>query len=423
MFNAAETIDALYKEQASRLLAVLVRIFGSRNFDLAEDVLQEAFRKALVTWNEQGIPENPAAWLMTAARNQAIDVIRTQRNQKKFADDLAKHLESDWTLPYAVAQEFDETKIKDDQLRMIFMCTSADITPENRIPLILRSLCGLSVPAIARALFLSEATVKKRLLRTRERLVGHAFVFPPVDVLPQSMDSVHTVLYLLFNEGFHRSDGLAAMDLSLCLEAIHLVNVLAAEPRVANADTLGLLALMHFHLARAATRVDAQGFNVPIDLQDRSRWDRERIGIGFDLVRLFPTLPVGASGRYVLEAMIAALHCQAAAFAQTDWPAIVVLYDQLVKLTGSPIAGLNRAVAIAYAGDVPQAIENVLALRQHEVVKGSHLPSAILAHLHAKLGDEQQARRYAEESTRLGGTPHEQRIMLAQVERLLSDQS
>jgi RNA polymerase sigma-70 factor (ECF subfamily) len=414
------TVEAVYKEHSARLLAVLVRIFGTRNLELAEDVLQEAFRRAIVAWAEKGVPAHPAGWIMTAAKNHAIDVIRAQRTQRRFSEDLASHLQSDWTLPYAVEREFSDTRIQDDQLRMIFMCTGADLTPENRLPLILRSLCGFSIPAVARALLLPEGTVKKRLLRTRERLEGRSFDFPPVEELPRSMEGVHTVLYLLFNEGFHSSEEGKAMNLELCREAVHLTNLLVGEPRIVNRETLGLLALMNFHLARAEARVDADGFNVPLDLQDRSRWDPAGIEVGNGLLRLASALPHGASGRFQIEARIAAEHCKAGSFQQTDWPAIVRLYDELVEVTGSPVARLNQAVAIGYAGDAEGAIERALALRDHPVLRGSHLPAALLAHLHARRGDEALARRYADESTRLGGTTHEQRMMHMQVERLLA---
>jgi RNA polymerase sigma-70 factor (ECF subfamily) len=420
MSEPAAILEAVFREHGARLLAVLVRLFGTRHLELAEDVLQEAFRKALVTWAEQGVPAHPVGWIMTAARNHAIDVIRARRTRTRFSEDLAHHLKSDWTLSYAVEREFSEARIQDDQLRMIFMCTGADLSPENRLPLILRSLCGFSIPAIARALVLPEATVKKRLLRTRQRLEGRAFAVPPVEALPGSMDSVHTVLYLLFNEGFHSSEAGRAMDLELCREAIRLANLLVGEPRIVNRDTIGLLALMNFHLARADARVDADGFNVPLDLQDRTRWDQAGIELGHGLLRLAPAVAPGASGRFDVEAHIAAEHCRASRFEETDWPAIVRLYDGLVEVTGSPIARLNQAVAIAYAGDAEGAIRSVLALRDHPVLKGSHLPAALLAHLYARTGDEALARRHAEESSRLGGTPHEQRVMLMQVERLLA---
>jgi RNA polymerase sigma factor (sigma-70 family) len=412
-------VERLYAEQASRILAVLVRLFGPRNLELAEDVLQEAFRKALVTWREAGVPESPVAWIKAAAKNQAIDAIRGQRTRRRFSEDLADQLESGWTRAYAIEQEFAETRIKDHQLRMIFMCTSADLPPENRLPLILRALCGFSLTAICRALLLPEATVKKRLLRTRERLEGHSFEFPAAERLPHVMDTVHTVIYLLFNEGFHSSEGAAPMNLTFCREAIHLAGLLVDEPRVVNRDTLGLLALMQLHLARAGARLDADGHNVPLDQQDRTRWDAVQIAGARRLVAVAGAASAGASGRFLIEARIAEQHCLAATFAATDWPAIVTLYDELVDTTGSPVAELNRAVAIGYAGDPRGAMARALELRQSSALRASHLPPAVLAHLSAMLGDRDGANRYAEESKLLGGAPHEHRSMLAQVERLL----
>ena len=419
MAEHAAAIEQVYREHASRILAVLVRLFGARNLELAEDVLQEALRKALIAWQQDGIPDNPSAWLMATAKHQALDVIRGQRTQRRFSEDLAQQLDSGWTRSYAVEQEFDETRIKDHQLRMIFMCTTEEMAPENRIPLILRTLCGFSVPAICRALVLPEATVKKRLLRTRERLQGHTFAFPATARLPQVMDTVHTVIYLLFNEGFHTSDGDAPMNLELCREAVHLATLLVAEPRVVNQDTWGLLSLMHLHLARAGARLDEQGRNVPIDLQDRTLWDAAQIGLARGLISAAHAATPGASGRFLIEASIAERHCAAATFADTDWPAIVALYDDLVAATGSPIAELHRAVAVGYAGDVPGAMARVRRLRDTDLLRASHLPPAVLAHLSALAGDATAARAYAEESRRLGGTPHEQRSTREQVERLL----
>jgi RNA polymerase sigma-70 factor (ECF subfamily) len=419
MSSSAEAVERAYREHASRILAVLVRLFGTRNLELAEDVLQEAFRKALVAWEEGGVPESPAAWLMAAAKNGALDVIRGQRTQKRFSEDLASQLDSGWTRSYAVEQEFDESRIKDHQLRMIFMCAGEDLPPENRLPLILRTLCGFSIAAICRALVLPEATVKKRLLRTRERLEGRAFAFPPLERLPHAMDTVHTVIYLLFNEGFHASDGDAPMDLELCREAVHLATLLVDEPRVVNQDTLGLLALMNLHLARAGARLDGEGRAVPLDLQDRARWDVGQLALARRFLALAAAAPAGASGRFLIEARIAERHCAAATFAETDWRAIAALYDELVEATGSPIAELHRAVAIAYGGDVAGARAKVEALRARGALEGSHLPTAVLAHLAALAGDAVAARRFADESTRLGGAPHEQRSMREQVERLL----
>ena len=424
MTEVEAAVEKAYAQHASRILAALVRLFGTGNLPLAEDVLQEAFRKALGAWQAEGVPDNPAAWIMAAAKNQAVDTIRGQRTGRRFSEDLAQYLDSGWTRAYTVEQEFADSRIKDHQLRMIFMCTSADLPPENRLPLILRTLCGFGIPAICRALFLPEATVKKRLLRTRERLEGHTFAFPSAAELPHAMDTVHTVIYLLFNEGFASSDesaDAAPINLELCREALHLAGFLVDEPRVVNADTLGLLALMQLHLARAPARLDEDGRPVPLDRQDRGRWDQVAIATAGGLLRLAAVAPPGASGRYLIEARIAEQHCLAPTFAATDWAAIVALYDQLVAATGSPIADLHRAVAIGYAGDPRDAIARVERLRAGGLLRSSHLPPAVLAHLHAMLGEAQKAHAFAEESKGLGGTPHEQRSMIEQIERLLAD--
>jgi RNA polymerase sigma-70 factor (ECF subfamily) len=234
------------------------------------------------------------------------------------------------------------------------------------------------------------------------------------------MDTVHTVIYLLFNEGFHSVDGEAPMNLELCKEAIHLATLLVGEPRVVNQDTLGLLALMNLQLARAGARLDADGRNVPIDLQDRSRWDAGPIGLARGLVVAAQGAPAGASGRFLIEARIAEQHCVAPTFADTNWPAIVALYDQLVEVTGSPIAELHRAVAVGYAGKIADAIARVNTLRAHEVLRASHLPDAVLAHLWALAGDATAARQHVEASCQRGGTPDEQRITRDQVARLLA---
>jgi RNA polymerase sigma-70 factor (ECF subfamily) len=281
-------------------------------------------------------------------------------------------------------------------------------------------LCGFNIPAICRALLLPEATVKKRLLRTRERLHNQRFEFPPAEQLSQAMDTVHTVIYLLFNEGFNSSEEGTAMKLDLCREAVHLANLLVEEPRVVNQDTLGLLALMQLHWARVDARLDASGQSVPIDLQDRSRWDRTQIDAARALCALADRVLPGASGRFLIEARIAEQHCLAPTFAQTDWRAIVALYDELVATTGSPVADLHRAVALGYAGDPRGALLRVQQLRENGALRSSHVPPAVLAHLSALAGDAVAARRYAEESTRLGGTPREQQSMLEQVERLLA---
>ncbi len=421
IMNDIETrISQIYKTDSARLLAVLTRIFGSHNFDLAEDTLQDAFRKALIHWQQKGIPDNPSSWIIQTAKNQAIDTIRSNKTKTKFAEDLTQLLESEWSLGNTVELEFKESNIKDDQLRMIFMCCHEDIKPENRIPFILKTLCGFSIQAISRALLLPEATVKKRLLRTREKLKHHKFEFPCPDKVIEVMDTVHTVLYLLFNEGFHSSDGQQAINIMFCQEAIGLVNLLIDEPKIVNQDTLALFALMHFHIARIESRIDKDGFNIPIDRQDRKLWKKEYFNTANQFLNLAHLVSHEASSRFFYEALIAKEHCEAISFEHTNWNLIVEHYEKLIEITDSPIARLNQAIAIGYTGDTCSAIKQIESLEGHKALKHSHMPFAVLAHLNAKVGDEQRAYQFANESKKKGGTPNEHRLMMHQIERLLN---
>ena len=413
-------ISELYRTESSKILAVLTRIFGVHNYELAEDVLQDAFDKALSNWSTQGLPERPSAWLIRVAKNKALDVIRSHKTKTRFAEDLSLYLESEWSLGYTLDQEFGESHIKDDQLRMIFMCCHDEIKPANRLPFILRALCGFSVPAITRALMLPEATVKKRLLRVRKKLQNYPFELPSPEKLVQRMDSVHTVLYLLFNEGFHSSEAATPLQLDLCQEAIALTHVLIDEPRFVNRDTVGLFALMHFHIARVQARIDEQGLIIPVDMQDRSLWQRTYIDTANTLVSLAKSIKPGASGRFYIEACIAQEHCNAKRYEDTNWPRIVELYQALVAVSDSPISRLNQAVAVAYAGDVTAAIDQVEALHTGPILAHSYLPLAALAHLYAKHGDALKARDALDRFKKQGGTVHEHRAATAQVERLLA---
>lgn len=421
IMNDVETLIAqTYKDHSARLLSVLIRVLGARNFELAEDVLQEAFSKALIHWQKNKIPTNPSAWIVQAAKNQAIDTIRAHKTKIKFANDLSLQLESEWSLENTVLQEFQEPRIKDGQLRMIFMCCHEDIKPENRIPFILKVLCGFSITAISRALILPETTVKKRLFRTKEKFKEQKFEFPTDRELLHTMDTVHTVLYLLFNEGFHSSDKKQAIKVEFCQEAIALVNLLMNEPKIANRDTFSLFSLMHFHIARLASRIDKNGFNVPIDLQDRTLWEKKYINTANQILAMADAIPAGASGRFFYEALIAKEHCKATCFLETDWKLIVKHYEKLVHITNSPIAQLNMAIAIGYSGEVSHAIDLVTCLQKNKLLQQSHMPLAVLAHLSAKAGNEALAYEMAHKSKEVGGTLHEHQLMMCQIERLLN---
>lgn len=410
----------IQQNQWSKLLAVLVNLFGSHNLDMAEDVLQDAFYKAWLDWKQSGIPDNPNAWLLKVAKNTALDKIRQTRTHTKYSQEFSAQLDSEWTMKNTVDNAFQSSKIKDDQLRMLFSCCQHQISAENRLAFMLKHLCGLSIRAIASAILVSEQTVKKRLFRTKQRFQRLELKLPEPDALPEALDSVHTALYLLFNEGFHTSQDKLRIDLMFCKEALGLMSLLTDEAEIANQDTFGLRALMHFHIARAESKVSHQGFNIPIDLQDRTLWRHDDIFKGNRLLGFASAMSKLGTGRFYFEARIAQQHCNAEDFDSTNWHLIVKLYDELIEITQSPIAELNQAVAIGYAGSLQAAIERVATIsHQATAISKTHFPDAVSAHLWAKLGNKEKAACYAAKAMQKGGTHHENKIMLEQIERLL----
>lgn len=410
-------IEALFQRESGRLISVLTRIFGPQNLELAEDVVQESFVAAMSRWSLDGLPNDPAAWLMTAARNRAIDAVRRERTRRTFAADLTVFLDSEWTVSSAIDEAFSPDWIRDDQLRMIFMCCHERLSPENRVTLILKTLCGLRVPAIARALLSTESTINKRLYRTRQLLKGVDFRLPTVDELPEAFDITHTSLYLLFNEGYF-STGEQPVVRALCRDAISLTRLLVEEPGLSNGDTGALLALMCFHAARFETRVDAEGALVPLDRQDRSRWDRELIDEGFRYLRDATEADPGGASRFHFEAAIAARHCTASTFETTDWVSIGNLYDRLLEVSPSPMVELNRAVAISYRDGVAEALPLVERIRQEGRLLHGHAVAAVLANLYVRAGSEDPARRFLEEALAAARTDHERRLIALQFERV-----
>jgi RNA polymerase sigma-70 factor (ECF subfamily) len=409
-------IDALFRREAPRLISVLARIFGPRNLELAEDVVQESFVAAMAHWSRDGIPHNPSAWLLTAARNRAIDAVRRERTRRRFADDLALFLDSEWTVASTVDEAFTPHPMRDDQLRMIFLCCHERLSPESRVTLILKTLCGLSVPAIARALLTTETTIHKRLYRARQLLKGAEFALPDSTELPAALEIAHTALYLLFNEGYF-SSGDQPILREFCRDAISLTRLLADSAEYSNSDTCALLALMCFNLARLDSRIDEDGALVPLDRQDRARWDRALIDQGFVWLERTSHMEKVEASRFHLEAAIASRHCTAPAFEQTDWESICRLYDRLVEVSGSPMAELNRAVAVSYRDGPAAALPLVERIRNEGKLAHGHAVAAVLANLYSRAGSEEPARRFLEEALAAAGTDHERRLIALQFER------
>ena len=358
----AELGDHLFRREAGRMVAALTRLFGVHNLALAEDVVQDAFCRALEVWKLRGVPENPSAWLMATAKNRALDILRRERTARTYAPELGRQLESEWTLAPAVAEAFGESAIRDDQLRMMFSCCHPQLPEVAQVALMLNILCGFGANEVAAAFLTGQAAMEKRIARGKKVLASSTRLFDLSDErdVPVRLSAVQRALYLLFNEGYHGAHAVSAVRGELCVEAIRLAELLLANPITSTPATHALIALMCFNAARLPARVDARGNLSSLYEQDRALWDAELIAKG---ERLLDHSATGTTiTEFHVEAAIASLHSRASTLEDTDWPMIVSLYDTLMTVRPSPVVALNRAIAVAQRDGAERGLAEIAAI-------------------------------------------------------------
>ncbi len=399
--------DHLFRRESGKIVSALTRVFGPHNLSLAEDVVQEALVQALRQWPFSGIPKNPAGWLYQVAKNKAIDVVRREHTLSRATADE----EQLRAVEPLIHDLFVDEEIADDTLRMMFTCCHPALPLESQIALTLKILGGFSSAEIARALLTQEATIQKRLFRAKQRIreARVAFEVPAGPGLAARVEAMLAVLYLMFNEGYHATRDEHPIRRDLCGEAMRLCKLLTEHPIGQQPAAFALMALMCFHAARFDARLDSRGHLLMLSSQDRTRWDRQLINEGF---RYLDRSAVGQGFNEIqLEAGIAAFHCMAERYEDTDWARIVMLYDRLWELKPSPVVALNRAIALAELHGPQAALDALATIPDRDVLASYPFYPATLGEMYRRLGQFEVAAPYFARALALTSSPAEQHFL------------
>lgn len=408
MITDDQWIGQIYQQQSRRVLSTLIRLLG--DFSLAEECMQEAFAAAVRQWPVDGIPDNPAAWLIRTGQRRGIDQIRKAQTARSYSHLVAE--------PETDEPKTDEETINDDQLRLLFTCCHPALSLDARIALTLREMCGLTTEQVASGLLQKPATLAQRIVRAKRKIrdAGIPYEVPEAKELPERLPGVLRVIYLVFNEGYSRSDGDQVVDVQLSSEAIRLAEVLARL--LPDGEVFGLLALMLLQRSRDKARQDAGGNLITLEDQDRSLWDRASIDSGFRWLEA--ALARTPTGPYTLQASIAAVHADADTPGETDWARIVRLYNALYQQQPSPVIALNRAVAVAMRDSPAVGLEMLEALMGQRAMAGYHLFHAARADLQRRSGHTEDARQSYQRALALVSQGPERRFLerrLAELEK------
>ncbi len=420
----SRTIETLYRTESGRVLATLVRLLG--DLDLAEESMHEAFAAALESWTLAGIPDKPRPWLISTARFKAIDAMRRRARFDGAQRDLVAHMESRVNDSLSGNEEVGDEEIEDDRLRLIFTCCHPALPPEGQVALTLREVCGLTTEEIARAFLVTPATLAQRVVRAKAKIreMRIPYEVPTPRELPERLDAVLQVIYLVFNEGYSAAAGAEVTRAELTGEAIRLGRLLAElqpDPEDKNSEipepeVIGLLALMLLQESRRAARTSPTGELILLEHQHRSLWNREQIAEGVALVE--KALNSRRFGAYTLQAAIAAVHAEAESTAATDWRQIVALYNHLVRIQPSPVVYLNRAVAIAMRDGPETGLTHIDAVLEHGELANYYLAHAARADMCRRLGRTAEARASYEKALALTQQEPERQFLQERIRQL-----
>ena len=420
--NINKLTDHLFRHESGKMVSVLTKIFGTENLETAEDVVQQTFIDAINVWKLKGIPDNPSGWLFRVAKNKAIDIIRRNKHsvQYDFSDNDRKLLTSEYTLTTTMEKLWKEELVKDDMLRMMFACCHSELSQENQITLILKTLCGFSTAEIAKSFLTSEDTVSKRLYRTKEffREQKVKLEIPSIDELKERTNAILNTIYLLFNEGYNSTHSEQLIRNDLIQEAIMLCELLSENPHTQLPEVYALMALMCFHSARSESRLTTEGEIILLPYQDRTKWNFNLISLGNDYMNKAAFGNEVSS--YHLEAAIAFEHCTAENFSKTNWNKILKLYELLCTTYPSPVSELNKIVAILQVHGPENALNALERIPEKKKLESFYLYHSLQGEIYSRLNNSVLAKRSFETALNLTQSEREKKMLKDKILALLN---